>query len=120
MNFRTPIAATLLALATATAFAQTPAAAGAASTPRVDARQAIQDKRIDQGVNSGQLTPRETRRLEREQRHVARAEANAKADGTVSAAERKRLHRMQNGASKDIARQKHDGQAAAPAPAATK
>jgi tellurite resistance protein len=114
MNLRTPFALAALAFATVSAFAQTPAAS--AATPRVDARQANQEKRIEQGVNSGQLTARETLRLEREQKHVATAEA--KADGTVTPAERKHLHKMQNAASKDIAHQKHDAQtAAAPAPA---
>ena len=47
----------------------------------------------------------------KEQAVVNRAEANAKADGTVTRHERKRLHRLQDGASKDIHHQKHDAQA---------
>jgi len=108
MNLRTPLTGFALALLTVTTFAQTPGAAPA--TPRVDARQANQEKRIEQGVASGQLTPRETLRLEREQKHVAVAEEKAKSDGTVTAKERARLHRMQNGASRDIRHQKHDAQ----------
>ena len=110
----TLIAATLLALSV-NAFAQVPAAAGAASTPRVDQREANQAKRIDQGVASGALTARETRRLDKEQAAINKKEAQAKSDGTVTAAERKRLHKMQNHASHDIARQKHDAQTAQPA-----
>jgi hypothetical protein len=83
----------------------------------VDTREANPEKRIEQGVASGQLTARETLRVEREQKHIVKAEANAKADGTVTKAERKRLHHMQKAASKDIAKQKHDAQTAAPAPA---
>jgi hypothetical protein len=112
MNLRTPITLAALAFAAVSAFAQTPAPAASAATPRVDARQANQEKRIEQGVNSGQLTARETLRLEREQKHITKAEAHAKADGTVTPAERKRLHKMQNAASKDIAHQKHDAQTA--------
>jgi hypothetical protein len=117
MNIRTALAASAIALMSATTFAQAPApAASATATPRVDARQANQEKRIEQGVASGQLTPRETLRLEREQKRVAVAETKAKADGAVTAGERKHLHKLQNAASQDIHHQKHDAQTAAPAP----
>ena len=79
-------------------------------TPRVDAREVKQDARIQQGVASGQLTPKETYRLEKEQAAINRVEANAKADGTVTKAERQRLNHLQNRASKDIRHQKHDAQ----------
>lgn len=102
----------LLALCCTAAFAQAPAPATSASTPRVDARQAKQEARIEQGQASGALTPRETRRLEREQKGITKAEANAKADGTMTAQERKRLHHLQNKASHDIKHQKHDAQTA--------
>lgn len=109
-----PLKSTLVALTLAAASmlatAQAVAPAGAASTPGIDKRQANQEKRIDQGVASGQLTKREARRLEREQNAVNRAENRAKADGTVTAQERRQLHRAQNHASRDIARQKHDRQ----------
>ncbi|MFO1285321.1 MAG: hypothetical protein U1F49_01490 [Rubrivivax sp.] len=63
-----------------------PAAAGsAAATPRIDHRQADQERRIDQGVASGQLTGRETRRLEAQQGHIDRVEDRARADGKVTA-----------------------------------
>ena len=81
-------------------------------TPRVDAREVKQDARIQQGVASGQLTPKETYRLEKEQAAINRVEANAKADGTVTKAERQRLNHLQNRASKDIRHQKHDAQKA--------
>ena len=114
MFIRKTFALSLLGLAAATgAFAQTPAPAAAANpaaTPGIDARQARQEQRIDQGVASGQLNKRETRRLDREQGAINRVENKAKADGTVTAQERKRLHHMQNHASKDISRQKHDAQ----------
>jgi hypothetical protein len=111
----TLLAATVTAVAllsAASVFAQTPAAP---QTPRVDARQANEGQRIDQGVASGQLTARETRHLDKQQQRIAVAEANAKADGKVTGHERKRLHHMQNHASKDIYKQKHDAQTAAPA-----
>ena len=109
------ITAAVLTLAGAAVSAQTSAAsAPGANTPRIDQRQANQEKRIDQGIASGQLNKRETRRLEKEQAHINKAEDKAKADGSVSVAERKRLTKMQNHASRDIYRQKHDAQVAKP------
>ena len=99
-TFAKPLIA-LLALASASAFAQT-------NTPRVDQREAHQQARIAQGAASGSLTARETQRLEKEQAHINNAEAKAKADGTVTAKERRRLHAMQDGASRDIHRKKHN------------
>ena len=111
-NLKTSLIASALAIASVGAFAQTVAPpASTPATPRVDQREANQQARIAQGAASGQLTPKETNRLEKEQAVVNRAEANAKADGTVTRHERKRLHRLQDGASKDIHHQKHDAQA---------
>jgi hypothetical protein len=103
-------ATAILTLAALGASAQTAASAPGTNTPRIDQRQANQERRIDQGVASGALTARETRRLDKEQAVIAKAEDKAKADGSVSAQERKRLHKMQNHASRDIRRQKHDAQ----------
>ena len=104
------VAAAMLTLAGAAASAQTAASAAGANTPRIDQRQANQEQRIDQGIASGALTPRETRRLEQEQVLVNRAEDKAKADGSVTAKERKRLTHAQHHASRNIYRQKHDRQ----------
>ncbi|MDE2606244.1 MAG: hypothetical protein KGL68_10035 [Burkholderiales bacterium] len=93
--------------ATGGAFAQ---AAPGDSTPRIDQRAANQQKRIDQGVASGQLTPREAQHLERRESHIAREESRAKSDGVVTARERRRLVRHQDAASRAIHRQKHDAQ----------
>lgn len=109
MKIKSILAGAALACVTAASFAQASAPAPAA-TPGIDRRQANQEKRIDQGVASGQLTRRETARLEHEQRVIGRAENRAKADGTVTAQERRRLHRAQNQASRDVRRQKHDRQ----------
>lgn len=114
----TPLKPILAALSLTVASVVALAQPGAAATPGIDQRQANQEKRIDQGVASGQLTKRETRRLEREQNAINRAEDKAKADGVVTAKERRRVHHAQNRASRDIKRQKHDAQsrgASAPA-----
>lgn len=112
MNHRITLATVTVALLSAFAAQAAEPAASAANMPRVDKRQAHQEARIQQGVNSGQLTARETLRVEREQKHIATAEAKAEADGKVTTAERKRLHKMQNAASRDIRHQKHDAQTA--------
>lgn len=109
LNLKTLIAAAALAAATTGAFAQ---AAPSASMPRVDQREANQDKRIQNGVASGQLTAKETYRLEKQQAGINRAEAHAEADGKVTRAERLRLHRKQDRASTAIFQQKHDAQTA--------
>jgi hypothetical protein len=114
MNIRHALAALSLATLAASSFAQTATTAPqpGTNTPRVDARQANQEQRIDQGIASGQLTKPEARRLEAEQNAIDRVEDRAKADGSVSAKERHRLHKMQNHSSRDIRRQKHDRQVA--------
>lgn len=88
-----------------------PALALAQATPGVDQRQANQERRIQQGVQSGQLTPREAARLERGQDRVERMEEKAKADGKVTPEERRRLKRTQDRQSEAIYREKHDRQA---------
>jgi hypothetical protein len=110
MKLRLTLATATLALLSAAVTAQ--AAEPAANMPRVDQRQARQEARIEQGVASGQLTARETLRVERQQKHVAVAEAKAEADGKVTNKERARLSQLQNKASRDIRHQKHDGQTA--------
>jgi uncharacterized membrane protein YebE (DUF533 family) len=82
----------------------------AQSTPVIDKREANQDARIQQGVASGELTPRETARLDRGQAHVQTMEANAKADGVVTGKERAAITHAQNVQSRRIHRQKHDRQ----------
>jgi hypothetical protein len=109
-NLKTVALGVSLAVASIGAFANEPA------TPRVDARQVKQEKRIEKGVESGQLTGKEATRLEEQQGHVAAVETRAKADGTVTAAERRHLNRAQNHSSSSIYHQKHDAQTAASAP----
>jgi hypothetical protein len=82
-----------------------------AQETRADRRQDRQELRIDKGVQSGSLTPRETRKLERGQNHVEKVETRAQADGKVTAREKVRLEHAQDVQSKRIYRQKHDKQA---------
>ena len=106
MNIKT-IAVVLALGFGATAFAQsTPAAPkDPLATPRIDKRQANQQKRIDAGVDSGSLTQNEADRLKAEQARNAKREEVAKADGVVT-----RKERREDNSSKHIAGQKHDRQ----------
>lgn len=88
--------------------------------PGVNARQQNQRERIQQGVRSGELTRRETRKAVESQRDVRQLERAYKSDGQLTARERADLHHEQNQASRQIYNQKHDAQArpaVVPAPA---
>ena len=102
---RTLLAAVMFAAFTAPALAQAPPA-----TPRADKREANQQRRIDEGVKSGQLTPREAARAEKGQARIEKMEERAKADGKVTPKERAHLQHAQNRESRQIAREKHDRQ----------
>jgi hypothetical protein len=81
-----------------------------AATPRLDQREHNQAHRIRQGVQSGELTRPETRRLVRGEARLHRNEARAKSDGVVTTRERARLQSEANVESNRIYRQKHDAQ----------
>lgn len=100
---------TILVAALAAAFAM-PALAQTQSTPRIDKRQQLQERRIEQGEKSGALNEREPARLERGQERVQKMEDKAAADGRVSARERVRIERAQDRQSRRIYREKHDRQ----------
>ena len=81
-----------------------------AGTPRYDARQHHQRERMVNGVQNGELTLRETRRLTAGQVHLNRVERRVEADGVVTSRERARLQHEANQQSRRIHRQKHDAQ----------
>ena len=81
-----------------------------AETPVIDQRPANQEKRIDQGIASGQLNEREANRLNKQQGHINKMEDKAKSDGVVTKKEKARIHQAQDRASRHIAREKHDRQ----------
>lgn len=118
MKIHTLIAALALTVG-GVAFAQTPAAPVApkdpTATPKIDQRQANQEKRIQQGVASGALTPKEAANLEKREARIAKNEAAAKADGKVTPKERRKLNRELDRSSKAIYKQKHDRQTVKPA-----
>lgn len=84
-----------------------------ASSQRMQAdvqRNINQEKRIQQGMASGQLTNREAARLEAGQARVGRAEARAGADGHVGPREQAAVQHRQDHQSRKIFREKHDAQ----------
>ncbi len=78
------------------------------ATPRT--RQLNQERRIYQGIRSGELTARETRKLKKEERRIFRERRRAAADGVVTPRERNRINRHLDHASRNIYRQKQDSQ----------
>ena len=102
---KTTILAAALGLAFSTgAFAQ-------AGTVQRDVNQ---QQRIEQGLQSGQLTTKEASRLEGEEARVERDQQRAMKDGNLTPAEKQRLAREQNQVSRDIYREKHDAQTGNP------
>ena len=89
-----------------------PGVALAQSTPRIDKRQEVQDKRIEQGVKSGELNKKETARLEKGQQGVQKMEDKAMADSKVTKKEKAHIEHAQDHQSKRIHSQKHDKQQA--------
>lgn len=82
-----------------------------ASSQRMQAdvqRNINQQTRVQQGVQSGELTNREVSKLERGQARVDRTEARAGADGHVGAHEQNRIQRRENVQSDRIYNQKHN------------
>lgn len=92
----------IMVLASVALFAQS-------NPPRVDAREGAQRARIHEGRQDGEVTRREARALNREQRNIHRTEKRAKADGKVGPREKRRLEREQDRANRHIRRAKHNG-----------
>lgn len=72
-------------------------------------RDVNQQKRIEQGLQSGQLSTREAGHLEREQQHIDKMETRDLRNGSISPAEQARLNAAENKASRDIHTDKHNG-----------
>lgn len=71
-------------------------------------RERRQEARIERGVHSGRVTPREAQRLEGEQQTIHDERARALADGRVTRGERREIRHDQRAASRDIYRKKHN------------
>ena len=80
------------------------------TAPKVTTNQLKQQKRIVNGVQSGELTRKEAKKLQRQQARIHRSKKRAKADGVVTPRERAKLNARQRKASADIRREKTDRQ----------
>ena len=78
---------------------------------QVDSRERNQDARIAQGDRSGQLTHRETARIDRRENRIQRTKARDQRydNGHLTRAEQRNLNRRQNRLSRSIRRDKHNG-----------
>lgn len=74
----------------------------------VDQRQENQEKRIEEGVQSGSLTEREAKKMEKREQHIQKMETKAMADGKMTGKEFRKIERAQNRTSKAIHRNKHN------------
>lgn len=83
---------------------------GATDTPYIDATQADQLAKIEQGRRSGQLSGREYRQLLAEQERIRMMERRAKADGVADPYERRRIREAQEVAGRHIYQDTHNGE----------
>ncbi|MBS0516874.1 MAG: hypothetical protein JSS16_15555 [Proteobacteria bacterium] len=72
------------------------------------ARDTDQQKRIEQGLKSGQLSTREAASLENQERRVDATEARDMRNGKLSAGEKAQIQREQNHVSADIYKDNHN------------
>ena len=77
---------------------------------KVGQRRENQQDRIAQGIKSGQLTPAETAKLEKQQKGINKQVAKDRkaSGGTLTANEKKQINKEQNHASRNIYRKKHN------------
>jgi hypothetical protein len=89
------------------AWAQAP---GSSTGAGIDAREANQQRRIEEGVKSGTLTPGETRRLERREMSIQKQEERMRArdGGELTQHDRAVLNRRLDNTSGAIYRKKHN------------
>src|SRR5262245_42975556 len=78
--------------------------------PTINQRKRNQQRRIRQGVRSGELTKGETGKLERQEHALNREERNMRKvnNGHLTKQDRKTLHQQQNHLSKEIYKDKHN------------
>ena len=112
MKLSTMSLAAVLLAAPALTFAQTPTPG--AHDFNVHQRKVDQQRRIAQGVRTGELTPRETAHLERGESRINRETRDMREDngGRLNARDRRIVHRQQNRMSRRIYRDKHNGHVA--------
>src|SRR5262249_12451144 len=100
------IAIAVSALFSISAFAQT--------TASEVQRNVNQQQRIENGLQSGQLSTKEAAQLEKGEANIEKMESKAEANGNLSNAEKQRIQRAQNKESQEIYRDTHNAQTGNP------
>lgn len=103
----------LLALAIATAISL-PVMASGDNTPKLDEREANLQRRIDEGLHTGSLTPGEAASLQERLNKLNADEAAAKKNGKVSEQEHARLKKEADNISNAVYASKQNARTAAP------
>lgn len=103
MNKSFVIGSVIATLMATSAWAATPAA------QEVTQRDVNQQGRIEQGLQSGQLTTGEAGRLEKDESRVDKLEAHDMKDGSLTPKETAQINAAQNRVSNRIYRDKHNG-----------
>jgi hypothetical protein len=108
MNKLYAICFTLCLLFGLTVFAETVQTTPGIRTSVTKARQKRQATRIRRGVVSGALTKGEAASIMKDEKAIRQEKRAARADGTVTGAERRELRQDQNQASRQIYQKKHN------------
>ncbi|HMK60753.1 MAG TPA: hypothetical protein VK452_06375 [Dissulfurispiraceae bacterium] len=103
------IISTIVSGSIACIFAVAPALA-ANNDPGIDQREINQQNRINQGIESGQLTPKEAGKLDAQQARIKQREERmaARNNGNLTPKDKVKLTKQQNRASKNIYKKKHN------------
>ena len=113
-----------IAIAVAVVFALSAGATAVwAATPaaqEVTQRDVNQQERIEQGLQSGQLTTKEAGKLEKDEARVDHLEQHDLKDGKLTPKETAQINAAENRVSNQINQQKHDGQVGNPNSASSK
>lgn len=84
---------------------------GVLSAVSLSAQSSVQNKKIRQGVRSGELTLKETVQLKKQQQNLKRTKRIAAADGVITKREQRKIATKNSKLNANIYRQKHDRQA---------
>lgn len=103
---RTLIVTALIATA---AFGSSFAASAQTTSATTTQRDANQQQRIENGLQSGSITTRENSELQRDETHVDRLQSKDMANGSLSPTEKAHLNAAQNKTSRDITAAKTNG-----------
>jgi hypothetical protein len=84
------------------------AAASPVHSQTIETHTENQERRIENGEESGKLTPKESTRLQNEQQTIHDERQRAAADGKVTQGERHEIRHDQRAANRDIHRKKNN------------